>query len=59
MSQDNYPDLDWQKLYEACLYALAQLYVAALKDGDTVFLSADEHRSMAYRRLRDAMKEKK
>lgn len=61
MTQEEYdidhPNLDWDKLHDACIYALEQLYVAALKDADAP-CSAEEHRSMAYRKLRQALIEK-
>lgn len=53
----DHPNLDWDKLHEACLYALQQLRVADQKELDSVPMSAEEHRSMAYRKLREAMKE--
>lgn len=58
MTEDEYiadhPDLDYEKVFDACVYALQQLHVAAHKEADAP-CSAEEHRSMAYRRLRDAI----
>lgn len=51
-----HPDLDWDMLHSACLYAIQQLRVADQKELGDAPMSAIEHRSMAYRKLRDAMK---
>jgi hypothetical protein len=50
-----YVDLDYDAVFEACLYAIRHLNVANVKDNDAPG-SADEHRAMAYRKLRDAIK---
>ncbi len=53
----DYPDLDYEALAQACIYALQQFVVADSKESDAP-MSAEEHRSMGYRRLREAMQVK-
>jgi|HubBroStandDraft_4_1064222.scaffolds.fasta_scaffold00029_28 hypothetical protein len=55
---EGHPDIDYDKLHDACIYAIQQMHVAAMKDAEDAPMSAEEHRSMAYRRLRDAMRTK-
>lgn len=52
-----HPELDWEYLFDSCLYAVQQLHVAELKEEEAP-CSATEHRSMAYRRLKDAMEKR-